>query len=185
MRGPVYDVGQGADYLIPFARKRLAQLNARAESLGIPFLKTRAVTEYTGFTFNSYANFDGRVLAASSSGIFELNSATADNTTDIDGVLRTGKHAYETSYLKRVPRLYLSYSAPSGDLEVRTITSEDGRRRYLLRHNGITGVQQRRVPVGKGPKSKYWQFELANRAGSDFELDGFIVYPQVLGVRSQ
>lgn len=148
-------------------------------------LKTRAVTEYTGFTFNSYANFDGRVLAASISGIFELNSATADNTTDIDGVLRTGKHAYETSYLKRVPRLYLSYSAPSGDLEVRTITSEDGRRRYLLRHNGITGVQQRRVPVGKGPKSKYWQFELANRSGSDFDLAGFIVYPQVLGVRAQ
>lgn len=148
-------------------------------------LKTRAVTEYTGFTFNSYANFDGRVLAASGSGVFELSSATADNTTDIDGVLRTGKHAYETSYLKRVPRVYLSYSAPSGDLEVRTITSEDGRRRYLLRHNGITEVQQRRVPVGKGPKSKYWQFELANRSGSDFELDGFIVYPQVLGVRSQ
>ena len=147
-------------------------------------LHTRALSEYTGFQFNSYARFAGHVLAASSGGIFKLDTTKNDAGVSIASVVRTGVHDYDSSWLKRIPRLYVNYST-TGDVEVRTITSEDGRRRYLLPHNNVAGVQQRRVPVGKGPKSRYWQFEVANRDGADFALSSIVVYPTELRRRSQ
>jgi len=147
-------------------------------------LHTRALSEYTGFQFNSYARFAGHTLGASSGGVFKLDTTKSDAGTPIEGLVRTGVHDYDVSWLKRVPRLYVNYSA-EGDMEVRTITSEDGRRRYLLPHNNVTGIQQRRVPVGRGPKSRYWQYEIANRDGADFALSSFIVYPIALRRRSQ
>lgn len=147
-------------------------------------LHTRALTEYTGFQFNSYARFDGHVLGASDGGIFKLDASTSDAGTSIAAVVRTGVNDYDSSWLKRVPRLYVNYST-TGDVEVRTITSEDGRRRYLLPHNNVTGIQQRRVPVGAGPKSRWWQFEIVNRDGADFSLSNVLVYPSELRRRSK
>ena len=147
-------------------------------------LHTRALTEYTGFQFNSYARFAGYTLAASDGGVFKLDTTRNDAGTNIAAVVRTGQLDYDVSWLKRVPRLYIDYST-DGDVDVSTITSESGRRRYLLPHNNVTGIQQRRVPVGKGPKSRHWQFEIANRNGSDFSINSFIAYPVVLGRRSQ
>ena len=147
-------------------------------------LHTRALTEYTGFQFNSYARFAGYTLAASDGGVFKLDTTRNDAGTNIDAIVRTGQLDYDVSWLKRVPRLYIDYST-DGDVDVSTITSESGRRRYLLPHNSVTGIQQRRVPVGKGPKSRHWQFEIANRNGSDFSINSFIAYPVVLGRRSQ
>lgn len=147
-------------------------------------LHTRALTEYTGFQFNSYARFAGYTLAASDGGVFKLDTTRNDAGTEIDAIVRTGQLDYDVSWLKRVPRLYIDYST-DGDVDVSTITSESGRRKYLLRHNNVTGIQQRRVPVGKGPKSRHWQFEVANRNGSDFSLGSIIAYPTVLGRRAQ
>lgn len=147
-------------------------------------LHTRALTEYTGFQFNSYARFAGYTLAASDGGVFKLDTTRNDAGTEIDAIVRTGQLDYDVSWLKRVPRLYIDYST-DGDVDVSMITSESGRRKYLLRHNNVTGIQQRRVPIGKGPKSRHWQFEVANRNGSDFSLGSIIAYPTVLGRRAQ
>jgi len=147
-------------------------------------LHTRALTEYTGFQFNSYARFAGHTLAASDGGVFKLDTTRNDAGTEIDAIVRTGQLDYDSSWLKRVPRLYLDYST-DGDVDVSTITSESGRRRYLLRHNNVTGIQQRRVPIGQGPKSRRWQFEVANRNGADFSLGSIIAYPVLLRRRVQ
>lgn len=138
-------------------------------------LRKAAMTEYTPFTFNSFASFNGKVYAAGSGGIRELGSQDDDAGTNIDATARTGQHNFGTSFNKRVPRLYVGYKA-TGDLEVRTITGEDGRRSYLLDYNGNPNIHQRRVPVGRGPKSPYWQFELVNREGADFTIDHVLAY---------
>lgn len=138
-------------------------------------LRKAALTEYTPFTFNSFASFNGKVYAAGSGGIRELGSQDDDAGTNIDATVRTGQHNFGTSFNKRVPRLYLGYKA-TGDLEVRTITGEDGRRSYLLDYNGNPNIHQRRVPIGRGPKSPYWQFEVINRGGADFLIDHVLAY---------
>lgn len=150
-------------------------------------LNTRkgALTEYgSEFAFNSYATFRGQVLACGAGGVVVLGTQATDNGTAIDALARTGKNDYDRSQLKRVPRIYTGYQS-DGDMIFRTITSETGRRSYLLPCNHVIGFQQRRIPVGKGPKSTYWQYEWANVAGSDFTIEHLLTYPTMLRRRIQ
>lgn len=141
-------------------------------------LHNKALTEYTNFSFNSFASTGGRLFAAGPSGIVELTEQTDDNGADIAATVRTGKHNFGVTYAKRVPRIYTAV-ATEGDLEFRTITGADGRRGYLLPWNQTTELQQRRIPVGRGPKSVYWQFEFVNRVGADFQLEALTVRPEL------
>jgi hypothetical protein len=149
-------------------------------------LNTRkgALTEYgPEFAFNSFATFQGQVLACGSSGIVVLGTQALDNAAAITGRVRTGQESFESSFHKRVPRLYVSGTFP-GDMLFRTIT-EGGTRTYSLPLNGITRLQQRRVPVGKGPKSRFWAFEFENVDGADFSVNDLLVYPVTLRRRVQ
>lgn len=140
-------------------------------------LRKKGLTEYNNFGFNSYAEYRGTILAAGVAGVLKLSAANNDAGTAIDAQVRTGAEGFGTSYNKRVPRIYVGYST-DGAMHFSTITSQDGKRTYLLPHNGITKIQQRRVPVGRGPKSPYWQYECTNVAGSDFLLEHIAVYPE-------
>lgn len=148
-------------------------------------LNTRklALTEYTNFSFNSFAVFNGVVLGCGSSGVVVLGTQSADNTTAITGRVRTGQESFSSSVHKRVPRIYTSGTFP-GDMLFRTIT-EGGTRTYSLPLNGITRLQQRRIPVGKGPKSRFWQFEVENVNGADFGVNDILVLPTALRRRVQ
>jgi len=161
-------------------------ISAVAENYRTWVLNTRkgALTEYGSWQFNSFATFNGQVLAAGPSGIVVLGAQDKDNTTAITARVRTGKDSFKSSFHKRVPRIYLGYES-TGDLLVRTITTEGGERTYLLPWNNITGVQQRRAPVGKGPRSRYWQFEVENKDGADFAVDNLLVHPVTLRRRVQ
>lgn len=142
-------------------------------------LRNSGLTEFTNFEFNSFAYFDGKYLAAGPDGVFEVGSSESDAGTAIDWRVRTGSVDYDSSYLKRVPRLYVTGEF-AGNVKVRTITSEDGERTYLLTSNGITGDQQRRVPIGKGPKALQWAFELEGVEGTDVRISKIMPYPQEL-----
>lgn len=149
-------------------------------------LNTRklALTEYTNFEFNSFAVFNGVVLGCGSNGVVVLGTQGLDNTTAITGRYRTGQESFGSSLHKRVPRIYTSGSF-AGDMLFRTITVEGGTRTYSLPANGITGLQQRRVPVGKGPKSRFFQFEGENVSGADFSVNDVLVLPTALRRRVQ
>lgn len=146
-------------------------------------LRTQALTEYNNFEFNSFAFFDGKYLAAGPGGIVELGTQDADGTDVIHWRVRTGSVDYGSTYMKRVPRLYVTGEF-AGNVKFRTITSEDGERTYLLPDNAIRGDQQRRVPIGKGPKSLQWAFELEDVNGEDMRVSRILPYPAELGRRS-
>jgi len=169
---------------LPHVRVEAQAFIALAAAFRTWVLNTRkkALTEYDNFNFNSYARFNGVTLAASSAGIFKLAAEDTDAGTEIDAVVRTGQQMFGTTFNKRVPRIYAGYEA-TGPLRFVTITSQDGRRTYQLPDNRIRGVQQRRVPVGRGPKSPYWQFEVQNEEGSDFLIEHLDLYPEVLSRR--
>ena len=141
-----------------------------ASSAWVLNLRNQGLTEYTNWAFNSLAYFNGKYLGAGEGGIFELGVQDhEDDTADIPARFRTGKHDMDSSFLKRMPYGYLECEA-DGDVTVSTLTSEDGQRDYLVPWNGNTEVQNRRVNFGRGPKSKHWQFEFANRDGSHFRI---------------
>ena len=142
-----------------------------------------ALTEYNNFSFNSFATFNGQVIAAGSSGIVVLGTQDLDNATAITAKVRSGRDSFGSSFHKRVPRAYIGYT-PSGDMLFRMITPEGGERTYLLGWNNGTDLQQRRIPIGKGPKSRYWQWEVENVAGASFEIDNVMLYPVKLRRRA-
>ncbi|MDD3885170.1 MAG: hypothetical protein PHW66_09625 [Gallionella sp.] len=139
-------------------------------------LRRGALTEYDGFAFNSFAVFNGVVLAAGPAGVFSLGTQGTDAGTAITGRVKTGQDAFGESVHKRVPRLYVGYDT-DGDMLFRVITTEGGSRTYSLPDNHVRGIQQRRVPIGKGVKSRYFQFELENVAGADFSISDVLAYP--------
>lgn len=140
-------------------------------------IRNAGLTEYTNFDFNSSTLFKGRILAAGAGGIFELGSQNTDDTSNISATVLTGQNDFGSSLNKRIPRIYVGYKT-EGDMEFHTITSQDGTRKYLLSKNGVLGIQQRRVPIGRGPKARYWQFGMANRDGADFLIESLLVYPE-------
>ena len=168
------------------AEQLLAELSTvLAEAYRTWVLNTRknALTEYD-FEFNSYALFQGQVLAAGTAGIVVLGTQTQDGTVDIPWRWRTGKADYGDSHLKRVPRIYIGMEA-TGDVLFRTILSEGGTRTYRLPHNHVDGIQQRRVPIGKGPKSRYFQYELEGEGGATASVHNLLTYPTLLRRRTQ
>ena len=140
-------------------------------------LNTRksAITEYDNFDFNSYTVFQGKVIAANANGLVELGLQDNDAGTAIDAVMTTGQESFASSLHKRVPRIYVGYST-DGDMRFSTITVEGGTRTYALDYNGVVGTQQRRIGVGKGPRSRFWQFSVANVNGADFEINDLNVF---------
>lgn len=146
--------------------------------------RNRALTEYDSFAFNSFAVFNGYVLAAGASGVVTLGTQSLDNAATITARVRTGKESFGSSVHKRAPRIYTGLVA-DGDMIFRTITNEGGTRSYLLGWNHATGLQQRRVPVGKGPRSRFWSFEIENVAGADFSVNDILVQPVALRRRTQ
>jgi len=147
-------------------------------------LRTNGLTEYDSFAFNSFAVLDGVYLAAGPTGIHVLGAQDLDDEAAIGARVRTGSPDFGSSMLKRVPRLYVTGQFQD-DLYFRTITSQDGERTYILHENGITGNQQRRVPIGKGPKSVEWQFEVENIEGGELRVSKILTYPQELRRRVQ
>jgi hypothetical protein len=140
-------------------------------------LRRKALTEYTNYGFNSYGHFRDAMLSAGDDGLFLHAGQDSDDGDPIAARVRTGKESFGTSFNKRVPRIYASFRA-NGGMRFTTITSQGGERVYALPYNGLDEIQERRVPVGRGPKSPYWQFEMLNVDGSDFLIEKMQPYPE-------
>lgn len=142
-------------------------------------LRKLPLTEYDNFNFNSYAVFNGKVIAAGATGLVELGAQSTDAGTAIAATVTLGQESFGTSLHKRIPRIYLGYKT-DGDMHFSTITTEGGTRTYALPWNYVTGVQQRRIGVGKGPRSRFWSFSIANVDGADFSINDILAHVTLL-----
>jgi hypothetical protein len=176
---PAYTLTFAGTAPLPQMDATLGAAVAAAYRTWVLNLRKGALTEYDGFSFNSFAVFNGVVLAAGPAGVFSLGTQGTDAGTAITGRVKTGQDAFGSSVHKRVPRLYVGYDT-DGDMLFRVITTEGGERTYSLPDNFVRGIQQRRVPIGKGVKSRYFQFELENVAGADFSISDVLAYPTKL-----
>lgn len=141
-------------------------------------LENKAVTEYTNFEFTSYMVFNGNVYASNTTGIFLLDEVGQDASVNIDGSFLTGKYNFDDSHTKRIPRLYAEAKL-DGDFQIKTVAEVTGTRTYGLYYDGLAAIRTRRVPIGRGPRSVYWQFGGQNVAGADFEFVRILLHPEV------
>lgn len=142
--------------------------------------ENKAVTTYRNFGFESMCSSAVGVYATDGTTIYELSGAN-DNGTAIDAWLKTAITDFGTAYLKNCERIYLGIRA-DGKMLLKTITNEIEENWYEVRLVQ-EGLHEARVKPGKGLKSRYWQFELRNIRGADFNVESMTLVPIRTGRR--
>ena len=134
-------------------------------------LKLNAASQYANYNFNSFCIFNGVPLAASTDGIFELDSATTDNTALIDALVEFVSTDFGVSSPKRIRSAQIGYET-SGYLIIRVKTDDDIQLEYVMQPDKT--AQKRyaeKLPMSRSQKGVVWMFRIENRDGCDFSLD--------------
>lgn len=137
----------------------------------------RALTTYSSLPIRGLAQFNGVYLAAGPGGLFVLGGDT-DAGALINASARLAATDFGDPHLKRVEAMYVQYRT-TGDLTLKVILNEHEQYDYTLPASGHETLAPQRVKIGKGAKAVYWQFDLSNRDGADFEFDSISVDPLV------
>ena len=143
------------------------------------------LSAYDNYEFNSYCRVGDTYFGARDDGLFQLDGDT-DAGDAIDAHITSMMLDFGTSKQKRVVSAYLGYTA-AGSLILKVRSVEDGEytENWYEATSMVAATPRESVqPLGRGLKSRYWQFELANVAGADFEVDKLELYPLILS-RSQ
>lgn len=147
--------------------------------------ETMAPSEYqfADLQFNSACKHGDTYLLAADDGIYQFTEET--NVETVMTYIKTGKTDFGSDMRKGVTNAYMVYSA-IGQMTLKVTTSANG----VLQTNDYAMVpfaatetpDPQRVTIGKGIKSRYWQFELTGaNAGCKFDEIGML--PVVLSRR--
>lgn len=141
---------------------------------------SKAASRYTNYPFNSFMRIGDRYYGATDAGLYRLGGAD-DAGEPINAALRLGMSSLGTRVLKRIASGYLGYTS-SGDLRLKVIVADSttGAREahvYRLYATGAGSAREGRIKVGKGLKSVYYDFQVENVDGADFELDVIEILP--------
>ena len=139
--------------------------------------KVGGLTEYQNYNFNSIGKIAGQYYGASRTGLYLLEGAD-DAGTDIDVAIKFGAFDPGTGMKSRVQQAYIGVRA-DGKIIFKTF-ADDGKERWYETQALHDDLQTQRAKLGRGVKSRYWQFELVNRDGGSIDLEQFEFLPIVL-----
>lgn len=136
--------------------------------------RSAAVTEYSNFNFNSFAQIGGRYFGASTEGLYEL-LGDDDDGAGIIARIKSGYLQFGGTQLSRLKEAYIAATG-EGAMVLRIITKDGVTYNY-----GVSTRDGRstKVHMGKGQRSRYFAFELVS-AGQDFDLDTLEFVPIVV-----
>jgi len=141
-------------------------------------LENGAVSEYIGMAgVNSAAHVNGVLYICDAAGIHVVD-ANDDNGLVIDAEIATGLSDMGTHFLKRIPDVWIGLRT-TGAVDFVTLADELAERRYHVITRD-TFLREVRMKLDRGVRSRFWQFILRNRAGSDLQLSSITIEPQVL-----
>ena len=146
--------------------------------------ETTAFSEYTNYPFNSLAEADGVYYGLAEDGLYRLEGDD-DAGVPIQALIRTGLSDMGTHFIKDAKAAHIGYNS-DGKLLLRVTTTAKGQKEqwwYELKQAAATSSRDGRFTIGRGLRAKYWQFELVNLEGADFEIDSFEVMYNVLNRR--
>jgi len=139
--------------------------------------ETGALSQYTNFDFNSFCIFNGHNLAACSTGIYLLEGDN-DDGVDIDASFSPGINDFENAQIKRMLNAYVSFKG-DGQLYLK-VTSDDGvQHEYILESVGER-ARTVKTKIGKGKKGRWFETEIANIGGTDFEIQEMLFNIELL-----
>lgn len=154
----------------------MSSVASSAAMLGVPLgemqtlvvnMETNGSTSYSAFDFNSFARLGNRYLGAGARGIVELLGAD-DDGEPVNAALHFGRRDLDSAQRKTIAEAYVGMAA-DGCLTLR-VTAEGRSFSYRTR-SASEHMRQERVDLGKGLKANYFDLELFNEDGDNFEVD--------------
>lgn len=139
----------------------------------------RPSVQYENYGFNSFFHQDGIYYGVAEDGIYDLSGAD-DNGAPIQAYVNLGRKNMGVQGAKHMPSIYVGASA-DGKLILRT--DVDGVVRYYRARVSTTDMTQQRVDIGRGVRGTYWELEILNENGDDFDLADLTLLPVVLDRR--
>lgn len=148
-------------------------------------LNEGAASEYRNFPFNGFAAFDGKYYGTTSDGLYLLEGED-DAGDPIEASIKTTLMDFGTGVLKRIPDVYVAFVG-SDKLMLKVVTTgQRGEQVETIYTSDVpagTALHNGRIRIGQGLKSRYWQFELSNVDGAEFEIDEMAWRPMTLDRR--
>lgn len=135
-----------------------------------------ASTALDNYDFTGFGQHKGRYYGIRPDGLYVLEGDT-DDGGQIDSFISLGNKNFNTAKQKRVPHAYIGAST-DGRMVLKVIVH--GQEYLYAVRNPSTDMAEQRVDIGRGLRSNYWNFELMNREGADFEIDTIKFMPIVL-----
>jgi hypothetical protein len=177
---------QLADGVIFYATIRLGD----SEYVGWVLTKGGAASKYLNYPFNGFVEFprgSRRYYGTADTGLHLLEGQD-DNGKDIDGYIKTAMIDFGTGKKKRVPEAYIAFRGVGLTQAVlRVITTNESNEQlesvYTATIPAGDALHNGRIKIGRGIKSTYWQFVLANVDGKDLDLDQLAFRPVILDRR--
>jgi hypothetical protein len=140
--------------------------------------RSGAVTEYSNFDFNSFADMgNGRYVGARSDGLYEL-TGDDDDGDDIVARIKSGFAQFAGSRFTGFKAVYLGMRG-EGDFVLKI---EAGTGEVYTYAVIAESMKTTKVNVGKGLRARYFSFELIS-TGQDFDLDNVEFVPMVANRR--
>jgi hypothetical protein len=144
--------------------------------------RTGFTTEYTNWQFNSFAQLNGKYIAASATGLYELNGPD-DAGTSIIADIKSGLMQLGGSKFTSFKAAYLgvrggSATLPEGDAGTYYIKLETGDGKSYTYEVDACDMKTTKVNLGKGLRARYFSYQLTS-TGQDFDLDSIEFVPIV------
>lgn len=133
-------------------------------------LDTFAMSRWEQQPFNSIAEIDGVLYAASDDGLYRLGSQHEEQP--IHAVIRGGLTDMDSPELKHASYFYAAYES-EGTLAITVGYIPNGEEQsftYAMPVRPATEPTSGRAKLGRGMRSRYWRFTLENVEGSDFTI---------------
>ena len=157
-------------------------INIKKE-LGIFLARKAGRNDLVVIYFAGHGAPETDMSGAADDGIYEL-VGDDDDGTSIDTLIRTGLSRFGSAQKKGFTEAYVGCTS-TGNLVLKAICG-DGETRTEAWYE-LTPVTYQdgyvRTKIGRGLRGVYWQFELINRSGSDFDLDTLTLRPLDLSRR--
>lgn len=138
-------------------------------------------SRYEQYEFNSFAKIDGKYYGARADGIYLLEGDT-DAGAPINASINFGRKNFggTATQLMRLENCYLGMSS-TGRMVLRV--TADGKTFDYVARRASADMATQRVDIGRGLRANFFEFELYNQNGDDFDLNSIEFAAVVLSRR--
>lgn len=127
-----------------------------------------AVTDYSGWRFNSLARYQGKVYGANENGLYELGG-DFDAGQPIDARLRFGTLDMFKPIMRKARDAWLTYRS-TGELALVIVLDEEDE--YEDRLTLVDSkIHEERIKEPRGIRNRYHAYEIRNLRGADFSIE--------------